>query len=85
MERMSEVSELPNSLNLAFLESVYEVYLRDSASLSREWVRYFDGLSQRDDSHVESGFPLSPVPANLSAPPSTNGTVSNGRRPVLRG
>jgi hypothetical protein len=30
MERMSEVSELPNSLNLAFLESLYEVYLRDS-------------------------------------------------------
>ena len=78
MERISEVNELPSSLNLAFLESLYKVYLRDSASLSREWVRYFDGLSQRDDSHIESGFPLSPVPENLSAPPSTNGTVSIG-------
>jgi hypothetical protein len=32
MERMSEVNELPSSLNLAFLESLYEVYLRDSAN-----------------------------------------------------
>lgn len=41
--------------NAAFIEDLYESWLRDPASVSPEWQRYFDGFKGRDDrSHTDA-------------------------------
>src|SRR5947207_11338174 len=42
--QMSMRAELPNSLNLRFVEGLYADYLNDPASVSPEWRRYFEAL-----------------------------------------
>jgi 2-oxoglutarate dehydrogenase E1 component len=45
---MSEAARLPNAVNLAFVEGLYQEYLKDPLSISGEWRDYFDELSNSD-------------------------------------
>ncbi|HIA46822.1 MAG TPA: hypothetical protein EYN96_02320, partial [Candidatus Hydrogenedentes bacterium] len=35
----------PASLNVAFVEDMYESYLRDHSSVSEDWVHYFESMN----------------------------------------
>ncbi|MFP6581664.1 MAG: 2-oxoglutarate dehydrogenase E1 component [Candidatus Hydrogenedentota bacterium] len=69
----------PRSLgnNLAFVEDLYESYLRDPSSVSQDWIHYFESFN----GDVTHGVPpkLSPTfkPRSLFDPPGSNG--KNGR------
>ena len=41
---MSDITE-PNlaGLNVAFIEDLYESYLRDPLSVTEDWIEYFNG------------------------------------------
>ncbi len=39
-----DIRQIPNRLNLAFMESLYVDYLRNPASVAPEWRRYFEGM-----------------------------------------
>jgi len=41
----NESQSLPGALNLAFVESLYQDYLRDSSSVPADWQRYFASLA----------------------------------------
>jgi 2-oxoglutarate dehydrogenase E1 component len=41
---MSDISSLPSSLNLAFVEGLYANYLSDPSAVPEEWRRYFASL-----------------------------------------
>src|SRR5437868_3382957 len=47
-----------NSLNLPFLEEMYETYVRDAESLAPEWRRYFEQLG--DGAGAKDGLRLRP-------------------------
>src|SRR5438477_1795916 len=51
---MSPTIQVPNSLNLPFVEGLYEEFLRDPASVPPEWRFYFDGL---ENGEVRSARP----------------------------
>lgn len=50
---------LPNIANLAFVEKLYEIYLRNPGSLSSGWRQYFDELAQAEN----GGKPVRPAPS----------------------
>ena len=54
---------LPNISNLAFVESLYETYLRNPGSLSSEWRRYFDELTRGENGSqaIKLASPLRPA------------------------
>src|ERR1043166_6591922 len=56
--RMKPTTEPPNSLNLPFLEEMYESYLRDPESLAPEWRCYFEQLG--NGAGANNGLQLRP-------------------------
>lgn len=75
---MDEIERLPNSLNLAFVESLYIDYLRDPLSVSLDWRRYFEGFSQSEASSGRTRLGPSFRPSSLFDPPSKDGATSLG-------
>ena len=41
-------AELPNSLNLPFVEALYADFLKDPSSVDPQWRRYFEALRNGD-------------------------------------
>src|SRR6187551_422701 len=85
-------TELPGSMNLAFVEEMYAAYLHDPTTVSAEWRRYFEGLSsdngataQSETSTLQDGPSFRPASLfhtnGVSTPrstPNSNGTATNG-------
>src|SRR6185503_11866828 len=44
----NRLAQLPNSLNLRFVEGLYADYLKDPATVSPEWRSYFESLEDGD-------------------------------------
>jgi 2-oxoglutarate dehydrogenase E1 component len=63
---MNEEAAQPGSINLAFLEDLYASYLRDPASVSADWQRYFAPIRNGDH-----------APRNGFAPDFPNTSVFN--------
>ena len=63
---------LPHSLNLPFLEGLYADYLRDPATVSSEWRRYFDAM-QNGEREPAAALRLGPSfrPFSVFDPPPT--------------
>src|SRR5436309_6478674 len=63
-------AELPNSLNLPFVEALYADFLKDPASVEPEWRRYFETLGNGDP--TLNGAKLQPrfKPWTIFNPPS---------------
>jgi 2-oxoglutarate dehydrogenase E1 component len=66
---MSHPPPLPNAANLAFVERLYEDYLRDPSSISPDWQRYFSNLGN-GDVHIQRRFGPSFRPFSVFNPPS---------------
>src|SRR5690349_21733603 len=69
---MAESKRLPSSLNLPFIESLYEDFLRDPSSIPSDWRSYFQTI--RDANGTSTGD-LRPQFKNWSLfnPPPRNG------------
>jgi 2-oxoglutarate dehydrogenase E1 component len=70
---------LPNSLSLGFLESLYADYARDPNSVSADWRRYFNEMSNGSRNIAVPRLGPSFQPASVFNPPSkaaTNGHAS---------
>src|SRR5437899_2137041 len=56
--------------NLAFVESLYEDYLRDPASVSQDWQEYFKRVAQGEFRFPKPRFGPSFKPFSIFNPPS---------------
>ncbi len=76
------MAELPNSLNLPFVEGLYADFLRDPASVSPEWRSYFEALGNGDGAlkapRLAPGF----RPWSIFNPPSPNRAPDERRSKV---
>src|SRR4051794_31526104 len=55
---MNENLALPGSLNLAFVEGLYESYLKDPSSVPSDWQDYFRQIRNGDQpTRLEPDFP----------------------------
>ncbi|MFL0805809.1 MAG: 2-oxoglutarate dehydrogenase E1 component [Oceanobacter sp.] len=59
MEQLWSTSQLAGG-NVAYIEELYEIYLRDPGQVSEEWRSYFDQLPRADES-VTVDTPHSPI------------------------
>jgi len=54
LQQFRDTSSLSGG-NAAFIEDLYENWLRDPTSVGAEWQKYFDGLQGRGDkSHTDA-------------------------------
>jgi 2-oxoglutarate dehydrogenase E1 component len=60
----------PGAVNLAFVEGLYEDYLRDPASVAPDWQRYFAEVVQGEFRFPKPRFGPSFRPASLFNPPT---------------
>ncbi|HYG22945.1 MAG TPA: 2-oxoglutarate dehydrogenase E1 component [Verrucomicrobiae bacterium] len=67
----------PNPTNLAFVESLYEDYLRDHQSVSSEWREYFSKVAANELRFPKPHFGPTFQPASIFNPPSN--PARNGR------
>jgi 2-oxoglutarate dehydrogenase E1 component len=59
---MNENLPMPGSMNLAFVEGLYEDYLRDPSSVSADWRDYFQQLRNGDQpSRLRPDFPTTSI------------------------
>ncbi len=66
-------AKLPSSVSLPFLEALYQDYLRDPESVSPDWRRYFQGLSEGNGfSKNQTLFPTFKA-SSLFNPPGAGG------------
>jgi 2-oxoglutarate dehydrogenase E1 component len=72
---------LPNVLNLEFLESLYADFRRDPSAVPPEWRRYFERLLREDPALARARPGPSFRPSSLFNPPGRDG---NGARAALR-
>src|SRR6266404_2347752 len=71
MNRSSKTAELlPNASNLAFVEGLYEDYLRDPASVPPDWQKYLAGLGNGEVRFHKPRFGPSFRPFSIFNPPS---------------
>jgi 2-oxoglutarate dehydrogenase E1 component len=59
----------PGPANLAFVEGLYEDYLRDPASVSEDWRSYFSNIAQEEFRFPKPSFGPSFRPASIFNPP----------------
>jgi 2-oxoglutarate dehydrogenase E1 component len=67
-------AKLPSSVSLPFVEALYQDYLRDPESVSPDWRRYFQGLSEGNGFSKGQGFAPSFKPSSLFNPPGAGGS-----------
>src|SRR5437762_14159422 len=62
---------LPGAANLQFVESLHEDYLRDPASVSPDWQRYFSQFAENEFRFPKPRFQPSFRPFSIFNPPSS--------------
>src|SRR5918992_1626928 len=62
------MERLPNSLNVSFVESLYQDFLRDPKSVPADWRAYFEQLDGAGDFHPRSSLGPSFRPASIFNP-----------------
>src|SRR6267143_745539 len=67
---MKEAEQLPGPMNLAFVEGLYEDYLRDPSSVPPDWQRYFSALGDGELRFPKPRFGPSFPAASIFNPPS---------------
>src|SRR6266404_3373030 len=73
MNRSSKTAELlPNASNLAFVEGLYEDYLRDPASVPPDWQKYLAGLGNGEVRFHKPRFGPSFRPFSIFNPPTAS-------------
>src|SRR5437867_13138051 len=73
MNGSSKTAELlPSASNLAFVEGLYEDYLRDPASVPPDWQRYLAGLGNGEIRFHKPRFGPSFRPFSIFNPPSAS-------------
>ncbi|HET7624528.1 MAG TPA: 2-oxoglutarate dehydrogenase E1 component [Verrucomicrobiae bacterium] len=70
---------MTNPGNLAFMENLYEDYLRDPASVSSDWQNYFRGIADGELRFPKPRFAPSFQPSSIFNPPSTRREVAPRR------
>src|SRR5205085_2102964 len=71
----------PDANNLAFVEGLYEEYLRAPASVAPEWQRYFAGLTDSQVTFAKPRIGPSFRPFSIFNPPSASNGSTNGVQP----
>src|SRR5215471_13203484 len=66
-------TNLPNSVNLEFLEALYDDYLRDKESVPSDWRRYFQSLSEGNGASKAQSLAPAFKPWSIFSPPSLQG------------
>ncbi|HVV70195.1 MAG TPA: 2-oxoglutarate dehydrogenase E1 component, partial [Verrucomicrobiae bacterium] len=68
----------PGAVNLAFVESLYEDYLREPASVSSDWQQYFSGIAESEFRFPKPRFGPSFQPTSIfhAPPPQQSGPAS---------
>ena len=61
IQRDPDIDVLPDSLNLAFIESLYAKYLHDPSGVSPSWRRYFQKLGDGAAGRVRLGPSFRPA------------------------
>lgn len=77
-----------NSQSLAFIEGLYEDYLRDPASVDPDWRKYFDALSTNKKLHADGRIGPSFTPTSIFNPPTAfagNGHAGVGTNGATNG
>jgi 2-oxoglutarate dehydrogenase E1 component len=64
--------ESPGTANLAFVEGLYEDYLRDPASVPADWQQYFSGIAEREFRFPKPRFGPSFQPTSIFRTPATD-------------
>src|SRR6266576_4875038 len=81
MNRSSKTAELlPNASNLAFVEGLYEDYLRDPASVPPDWRRYFSSIGNGEVRFHKPRVGPSFRPFSIFHPPTASETGAIKRR-----
>src|SRR5438552_227627 len=77
---MADARNLPGSLNLSFVEALFQDYLRDPDSVPPDWKEYFQGLS--DGNGASSKQKVAPTSQQWSIfnPPSHGNGAGSGDR-----
>ncbi|MGH7973368.1 MAG: thiamine pyrophosphate-dependent enzyme, partial [Limisphaerales bacterium] len=60
----------PGPVNLAFVESLYEDYLRDPNSVAPDWQQYFSGIAENEFRFPKPRFGPSFRPSSIFHPPA---------------
>jgi len=61
----------PSAANLAFVESLYEDYLRDPSSVAQDWQQYFSGIAENEFRFPKPRFGPSFQPSSIfHSPPA---------------
>jgi 2-oxoglutarate dehydrogenase E1 component len=74
---MATVENLPNPSNLAFVEGLYEDYIKDPQSVSAEWRSYFEREVGAHHGSLGPSFSAYSI-FNPPAPRPVNGAAANG-------
>src|SRR5437879_6173252 len=64
-------AELPNSLNLPFVEALYAEFLKDRSSVEPQWCRYFETIGNGDGALKEAKLQPRFKPWTIFNPPSS--------------
>jgi 2-oxoglutarate dehydrogenase E1 component len=73
---MSDATDRPGNLSLAFAEELYAQYLVDPQSVSDQWRRYFDSFNGEDQAAESSSHVWAPGPS--FQPPGLFRSAANG-------
>src|ERR1051326_3418142 len=77
---MGQSEDLPGSLSLGFVEALFEEYLRDPNSVSPDWRKYFQGISDGNGSTRPAKFaPTLPSWSVFNPPSHGNGAGTDER------
>src|SRR5579885_1257613 len=72
-------ANLPGAANLEFVEALYEDYLRDPASVSADWQKFFSQIAENEFRFPQPRFHSSFRPFSLFNPPSKDVKKPAGR------
>ncbi|HEV2208762.1 MAG TPA: 2-oxoglutarate dehydrogenase E1 component [Verrucomicrobiae bacterium] len=76
----AETGQLPGVVNLAFVEGLYEDYLRDPNSVSADWRRYFSEVADKELRFPKPRFGPSFRPFSIFNPPARRRPAPSGSR-----
>src|SRR3954471_5138580 len=75
-------TELPNSLNLPFVEGLYSDFLKDRSRVAPEWRSYFESLENGEGAATLPRFSPSFQPASIFNPPGPARQIDERRSKV---